>query len=128
MRNGVNLVLGAAVLTGIVTMAVPPSTALAAGHDGTWTVLVLTEKGSCDRGYRYDVRVSGGQLKYQGTAPVDLAGTVAASGSVKVSIRVGDQGASGSGRLSANTGAGTWHGIGANGSCAGRWEAERHGS
>ncbi len=42
----------------------------------------------------------------------------------KVSIKVGDKGANGTGHLSGRTGAGVWRGVGANGSCAGRWEAE----
>jgi len=50
---------------------------------------------------------------------------VTAEGLVKVSIRRGDHGANGSGRLSNQTGSGTWRGIGANGACSGRWEAER---
>ena len=55
---------------------------------------------------------------------IDLAGTVAPDGAAKVSIKAGDKGASGTGRLSARTGAGIWRGIGTSGSCAGRWEAE----
>jgi hypothetical protein len=54
-----------------------------------------------------------------------LAGTVAPNGAVKVSIRLGDKGANGTGRLSGQTDAGTWHGAGANTTCAGRWEAEK---
>ena len=30
----------------------------AAGYDGTWSVLIVTETGTCDRGYRYNVNVS----------------------------------------------------------------------
>ena len=55
---------------------------------------------------------------------IDLAGRVAPDGAIKVSIKVGDKGASGTGHLSGRTGAGVWRGIGASGSCAGRWEAE----
>lgn len=103
----------------------PSPAAHAANHDGHWSVLVITEKGTCDRGYRYSVRVVDGRLRYDGDAAVNMAGTVAPSGLVKVSIRMGNQGANGSGRLDASSGAGTWQGAGSNGTCAGRWEAER---
>jgi hypothetical protein len=89
-------------------------------------VLVITEKGVCDRGYRYNVNVSKGHVRYQGESAVNLSGSVSPNGAVKVSIRLGGQGASGIGRLSASTGTGTWRGIGSGGDCAGRWEAERH--
>ena len=71
------------------------------------------------------MKVANGRVSYQGDASVDMAGTVAPSGSVKVSIRLGDKGANGTGRLSGQAGAGTWHGAGSNTVCAGRWEAER---
>ena len=88
-------------------------------------MLIITEKGACDAAYRYAVTVANGHVRYAGTTDINLGGTVAANGLVKVSIRRGDQGANGTGRLSGQSGAGTWRGVGANGACAGRWEAER---
>jgi hypothetical protein len=113
-------------LTLVLTIAARAPAVSAAGHDGLWSVLIITEKGTCDRGYRYSVNVAGGRVTYQGSADVNLSGTVAPSGAVKVSIKRGDQGASGTGRLSDTQGAGTWRGAGSGGACAGRWEAERH--
>lgn len=107
-------------------LTVPASAALAASHDGDWSVLVITEKGSCDRGYRYNVKVGNGLVRYQGAASVSMNGTVAPNGAVKVNINSSGQGvASGSGRLSAKAGAGTWHGKSSGGECSGTWEAER---
>jgi hypothetical protein len=100
-------------------------TAHAGGHDGNWSVLVITEKGDCDQAYRYAVNVSNGQVRYAGAEAVDVTGTVAPDGLVHVRIKLRDKGANGNGRLSATSGAGTWHGLGPNASCAGRWEAER---
>jgi hypothetical protein len=97
----------------------------AAVYDGNWTVLVITEKGDCDQGYRYNFKIADGRLNYQGNAAVDLTGTVAADGAVKVSIKFGDKGARGAGRLSSDAGLGTWRGVGPSGGCAGRWEAEK---
>ena len=102
-----------------------PQAARAAAQDGNWSVLVITEKGTCDRGYRYNVKVADGRVVYQGDAAVSLNGTVEPNGLVKVSIKGGDKDASGTGHLSANAGAGTWRGGGSAGACAGSWEAER---
>ena len=117
--------IAAALLLGY-WLAGPMPAALAAAHDGNWTVLVTTEKGTCDRGYRYNVTVANGLVRYQGEASVSLNGTVAPNGAVKVNISSSGQGAAtGTGRLSANAGAGTWSGKGSAGECSGRWDAER---
>lgn len=129
MARIVKSIIFASLLAGLTGLAgtLVPRPAFAVGFDGNWSVLIITEKGTCDRGYRYNVKVANGQVRYQGdTAGVNLSGTVTPAGLVKVSIRVGDQGADGAGKLSTDTGAGTWKGAGANGTtCAGRWEAER---
>jgi hypothetical protein len=119
-----NSLIFAALLLGTATAGGPPP-AYAAAQDGTWSVLVITEKGDCDRAYRYAVKIANGHVSYEGEAAVDMAGTVAPNGAIKVSIRLGNKGADGSGHLSGQTGAGTWHSVGSNASCAGRWEAER---
>ena len=114
----------AATLAGTVAFGLPPA-AMAATHDGSWSVLIITEKGDCDPAYRYAVSVADGKVRYQGDTAVNMSGTITPAGAVKVSIRLGDKGANGTGRLSGNTGSGTWRGTGPNASCAGRWEAEK---
>ncbi len=109
----------------VMSFVVAASPGRAAAHDGKWSVLVITEKGNCDRGYRYDVAVADGQVRYSGDGAINFNGTVAPNGAVKVAIRFGEQGANGVGRLSGNAGAGTWHGAGKGAECSGRWEAER---
>jgi hypothetical protein len=99
--------------------------ALAAPHDGRWSVVVITEKGDCDQAYRYEVAVDDGKVSYAGREQVQFSGTVAGNGAVKVNIRLGEQGATGSGKLSGASGTGTWQGTGNSGACAGRWEAEK---
>src|SRR5882762_1018226 len=108
MRAAVKAAVFAAFLLALTAAKSP---ALAAPHDGNWSVLIITEKGDCDRAYRYPLAVADGQVRYTGEAGANVAGTVSAGGAVKVSIRMGDKGANGSGHLSGNAGAGTWHGI-----------------
>jgi hypothetical protein len=123
MRHVMNWVICCALLA-CTALTGSTSTAIAAVQEGNWSVLIITEKGQCDRGYRYEVKVANGRVTYRGEAAINLAGTVAPDGATKVSIKVGEKGASGTGHLSENTGAGIWRGVGANGTCAGRWEAE----
>jgi len=100
--------------------------AYAAPTDGKWSVLIVTERGSCGRAYLDNVNVSHGHVAYRGYAPIKMAGTVAPNGLVKVSIKAGQQGANGTGRLLASAGRGTWTGHGSGGECAGHWLAQRH--
>ena len=124
MRSAITIAILAAALFGVAAAGVP-SAALAVEHDGNWSVLIITEKGDCDKAYRYSVNVQDGHLKYIGGASVNMAGTVTANGAVKVSIKLGEKGADGIGRLSGNAGTGTWRGSAANSTCAGHWQAER---
>ena len=123
MRRAMNSVIFSVFLAGMAVGG-PEHAAFAAVRDGNWSVLIITEKGECDRGYRYEVTVSNGRVSYRGDSGIDLAGSVAPDGATKVSIKVGAKGASGTGHLSGSTGAGVWRGIGSSGSCAGRWEAQ----
>jgi hypothetical protein len=124
MRVVAKLAIFVALLIGAAFAGPPPAVA-AAALDGTWSVLIITEKGECDRGYRYEVKVANGHVSYAGDASLDMNGTVTPAGLVKVSIRLGSKGADGVGHLSGQSGTGTWHGAGGNSTCAGRWEAER---
>ena len=93
------------------------------GYDGLWSVVIITEKGTCDRAYRYPVRISKGALVNAGDSPITISGKVGGNGAVTVTVSYGDKSASGSGRLSGDAGIGMWSG----GACAGTWEAERRG-
>jgi hypothetical protein len=124
MRAVVKSLIFGALLAGVSYLG-QTAAAYAAAQDGTWSVLIITEKGDCDRGYRYEVRVANGHVSYAGDASLDMNGTITPSGLVKVSLRLGSKGADGVGHLSGQSGAGTWHGASGNSSCAGRWEAER---
>jgi len=81
--------------------ALAPAPAFArTAYDGQWSVLIVTNSGPCDR---------------------------ANNGAVKVRVWAGQQGASGTGRLSRTDGSGTWRGTGSMGTCSGVWSAERRG-
>src|SRR5438046_2113840 len=99
-------------LTILAAGAVPAAPApIAAGKTnfaGTWSVLIVTEKGTCDRAYRYPVRISNGSVGYAGEASFNVSGRVGANGAVTVTVSRGSQSATGTGRMSSSDGSGTW--------------------
>jgi len=92
-------------------------------YDGLWSVSIVTEKGDCDPGYRYPVRISNGMLANAGDSVFTVTGRVGGTGAITVTVSAGGRRASGSGRLTGNMGTGSWTG----GSCSGSWTAERRG-
>ena len=113
-----------ALLTASAFPAAPaPMGATKQSFDGTWSVLIVTEKGTCDRAYRYPVRISNGAVGYAGEASFNVSGSVGPNGSVTVMVSKGNQSARGSGQLSASDGSGRW--VAGSGECSGSWSAER---
>ena len=104
------------------------STGRTGGYDGNWSVLIVTNRGQCDRGYRYGLSIRDGRVFYSGSLAVNVDGQVAPNGMVRVRVSAGSQAATGVGRLSRDYGEGSWRGEGSSGSCAGTWTAERRGS
>jgi hypothetical protein len=102
-----------------------PRPAYAASFDGSWSVVIITDNGTCDRAYRYPVRVVNGEIRYEGEAGIAISGRVDGAGKLSATISRGEQSASGTGRLSRTGGAGTWSGKSKTSVCSGRWEAER---
>jgi hypothetical protein len=95
-----------------------------AQFDGNWSVSIVTDSGSCDRGYRYALRIANGRIYYDNPS-FNINGQVNARGQVSVTVSAGGQSASGTGRLSRDYGEGTWIGRSASDQCSGHWEAER---
>jgi hypothetical protein len=93
-------------------------------YDGQWSVLIVTQKGSCDRAYRYALQIVNGNV-VDGGGIATLSGRVAPNGSVHVAVYSGGSLASGSGRLSQGAGRGSWSGRSGPDICSGYWTAER---
>jgi hypothetical protein len=102
----------------------PAAPASVAQFDGNWSVSIITDSGSCDRGYRYALRIADGRIYYDNPS-FSVSGQVNARGQVSVTVGAGGQSASGIGRLSRDYGEGTWIGRSASDQCSGHWEAER---
>jgi hypothetical protein len=113
----------------MLAAATVPTQSAPAGNpnfDGAWSVLIVTEKGTCDRAYRYPIKINNGTVDYAGNASFTVSGKVQPTGAVTVRVARGNQSASGSGRLSSTGGTGSW--TAASGECSGTWTAERRSS
>jgi hypothetical protein len=93
-------------------------------YDGSWDLAFVTQRGACDPAYNFTVNVSNGAVTHPNL--VKFRGYVAKSGAVRASVTVQDKYASGSGRLSSNSGRGTWSGHAGNARCWGYWTAQRN--
>ncbi|SDS55379.1 hypothetical protein SAMN05444158_2411 [Bradyrhizobium canariense] len=109
----------AAVLSG------PSVAAAKAGstYDGTWSLVFVTRQGACDPTYNFNVNISDGIVSHPNL--VRFKGRVTASGRVRASVTVQDKHAAGSGRLTKNSGQGTWSGYAGSARCSGYWTAQK---
>jgi hypothetical protein len=117
-----------AVIAGLLvaTSAVPSDAVVRAGtsFDGVWSVSIVTYQGDCNHAYRYPLRIWYGRVVKADDDPnYEVSGAVARTGHIAVTVSGGGQTASGTGRLTVNSGAGIWHS--ADGQCSGRWTATR---
>jgi hypothetical protein len=113
-----------ALVAASATVATTNSYAVPA-YDGLWSVSIVTEKGDCDRGYRYPIRIQNGALANAGSVTaITINGKVQPTGAITVIVSSGSKSATGSGRLSGDLGEGHWTG----GECSGSWTAERRTS
>ena len=90
-------------------------------YDGTWSVAIYTLRGDCGS-VRVAARIVGGRV-YSEDQNYQSNGAVGANGVIRVTVAGAGRSASGSGRLSQNSGAGSWRSSG--GECSGSWSATR---
>ncbi|QHO78800.1 hypothetical protein ACH79_13355 [Bradyrhizobium sp. CCBAU 051011] len=93
-------------------------------YDGPWNLVFFTQRGSCDAAYTFSVNVTDGIVTHPNL--VKFRGSVARSGAVRASVTVHDKYASGSGKLTADSGRGIWSGRAGGGRCSGYWTAQRN--
>ena len=96
--------------------------AFAAGSDGRWSVLVITERGACDV-YRWELILQNGRILPSANLPVQPSGGVSQRGRVAIRFVRGGEALSATGSLRGAYGAGTWSAP--TRGCSGRWRAER---
>ncbi len=92
--------------------------------NGNWSVEVITEKGRCDRAYRFPVVIQNGEVRYGGPESVNASGRVTSGGMIRGTLGRGSAQASVVGSLMERSGSGTWTGSGSL-NCTGQWRAEK---
>jgi len=111
----------ATVLLGVATNPTNAAHRGGSAYDGTWSVAIYTLRGDCGS-VRVAARIVGGRV-YSADQSYQASGGVSANGAVRVSVAGFGRSASGSGRLSHNSGAGRWRSS--RGECTGSWSASR---
>jgi len=122
-----SLLLLAPTLAAVLLLACTPTNAAHRGggsaYDGTWSVAICTQRGDCGS-VRIAARIVGGRV-YSEDQSYQANGGVGANGVIRVGVAGFGRSASGSGRLSHNSGAGRW--WSSRGECSGSWSASRRG-
>ena len=93
-------------------------------YDGPWNLAFFTQRGSCDPTYNFSVNINDGVVTHPNL--VRFRGYVGGSGAVRASVTVHDKYASGSGKLTGDSGRGTWSGRAGGERCSGYWTAQRN--
>ena len=114
----------APILAAVLLVCTPTNAArrgAGSAFDGSWSVAIYTQRGDCGS-VRVAARIVGGRV-YSEDQSYQAGGGVSANGAVRVSVAGFGRSASGSGRLSHNSGAGRWRSS--RGECSGSWSASR---
>ena len=124
MKHSLRLMI-APTLAAVLLLASTPSNAArrlgGSPYDGTWSVAIYTLRGDCSS-IRVAARIVGSRV-YSEDQSYQASGVVSANGAVRVSVTGAGRSASGWGRLSHNSGAGSWRSP--RGECSGSWSASR---
>jgi len=120
--KGLSRLLVVPTLAAVLALARTPTNAASGSpYDGTWSVAIYTLRGDCGS-VRVAARIVGGRV-YSEDQSYQANGAVGANGVIRVTVAGAGRSASGSGRLSPNSGAGSWRSS--RGECSGSWSASR---
>ena len=120
--KGLSRLLVVPTLAAVLALACTPTNAASGSpYDGTWSVAIYTQRGDCSS-VRVAARIVGGRV-YSEDRSYQANGAVGANGVIRVTVAGAGRSASGSGRLSQNSGAGRW--SSSRGECSGTWSASR---
>ena len=117
------LYIKAATLGALLLFPLAAAQARSTAYDGAWSLVFVTERGACDPQYSFNVNINNGIVTHPNI--IHFSGSVGANGSVRASVTVHEKRATGSGKLSGNTGRGGWSGYSGSARCSGYWTAQR---
>jgi hypothetical protein len=111
-------------IASVCFMAAASAAHARSAYDGSWDLVFVTQRGTCDPSYNFTVNIADGNVTHPNL--VKFKGYVAKSGSVHASVTVHDKFASGTGRLFGTSGRGSWSGREGRWRCSGYWTAQRN--
>ena len=94
----------------------------ASPYDGTWSVALTTERGSCDAAYSWSVAVTNGRIGDRSSF-VKSEGSVNEKGRVTLQLTQGSYVLAAAGAIKGAIGSGTWQSPTSR--CSGHWSAVR---
>jgi hypothetical protein len=124
MKDSSRLFLAPTLAAVLLLASTPTNAARRIGgspYEGIWSVAIYTLRGDCGS-VRVAARIVGGRV-YSADQSYQANGAVGANGVIRVAVAGFGRSASGSGRLSRNSGAGRWRSS--RGECSGSWSATR---
>ena len=89
-------IVRASTLAFVINTLTVNMTAASTPYDGSWSLSVVTNRGSCAPA-QFEIEISNGVIHYHGPASVN--GRISSGGEVQVSVSSQDNRASGSGKL-----------------------------
>ena len=107
----------------LAAAAVPHAAFAAQPYDGQWSVEVITETGTCDRAYRWDLAINDGRVMTTADMPARASGSVSPKGAIAVNFTRGADKMTATGSASGKWASGAWTSPSL--ACSGRWRAER---
>jgi hypothetical protein len=113
----------AGLLAFVMAAAVPGLAQAGTAYDGSWSLTINTQRGTCDPSYYFQVQITNGIVSHANL--VKFRGRVAPSGFVRVSVSAGGKTAAGAGRLRGTAGGGRWTGRSGSDHCSGTWTAQK---
>jgi|AntDryMetagUQ313_1029471.scaffolds.fasta_scaffold00112_31 hypothetical protein len=123
LHRMIKLTAVAALAAGLSLPTCLPASAGPSTHNGRWSVELVTESGLCSARYTYALAIREGQVQLiSGSAGAQVNGHVRPDGSVGITVSNGTASGTGTGRLQAGSGAGTWK---VSSLCSGHWTARR---
>jgi hypothetical protein len=120
----INKVICTSMIAFVISITAFSIAAARTDYDGSWSLNVVTQSGDCAPSYQIQLQIIDGVVTYQG--PANVRGRVSSAGAVSVSVSTESQRASGSGKLSRNSGRGQWSGRSNTERCSGSWTAQRY--
>jgi hypothetical protein len=113
----------ASLIAFFMAVAAPGLAQAGSAYDGSWSLTINTQRGTCDPSYYFQVQIANGNVSHANL--VKFRGHVAPNGFVRVSVSTAGKTAAGAGKRTRTAGGGRWTGRSGSDRCSGTWTAQK---